>query len=306
MSDERMRGFALQCPWSNCFPQLYDYFPRPPCSKTPFADFREVIDHIWKYHSSLLSCDSCNYRFLGAKRGERDRPALVRLKNEHIKNCHSDKSKDVPRSPQDSIKTMTDEQDEILQNWKPMDRGNKDTAESNYRSLCSSLFGNKVKVPANLRYNYLIAEYTTNPESARLGQKNEEYVIQHRAATQHGSTADLHQQLSPNTNQYIKNPLLLDECPPPSNWIVPKPAPDQDSGYASKPSGEATLQASNGTYINSAWGYDSAWRQSNVPVGYAYGGDTFFDAALNYRPPSVEIETEDNNWELDNPDGPVG
>ncbi|KAI0450761.1 hypothetical protein F5B21DRAFT_413286 [Xylaria acuta] len=305
--DAGMRGLALQCPWSNCFPQLYDYVPRPPCSNTPFADFREVIDHIWKYHSSLLSCDKCGHRFKGARRGEKGRVDLDRLKNEHDNRCHSVKaqSKDVPINPRDSIKTMTEEQDKILKNWRAKKGNDGNTVESNYRSLCSSLFGNDVEVPTNLRYNYLIAEHTINPESARLGERNEAYVTQYRVAAHSGLTAGSHQQLSPNPYQYTKDPLQLDEGPRPSGWAIPKPAPDQDSGYASGPSGETALQANNGAYINSTWDYDSSWRQSNENVEYAYGGTThYFVDALNY-PPSVDIETGDSRWELENPDGPV-
>ncbi|KAI1758325.1 hypothetical protein F4782DRAFT_525017 [Xylaria castorea] len=304
-----MRGLALQCPWSICFPQLYNNRQRTPCAQTPFASFRLMIDHIWKYHSSILSCDKCNYRFPGAKRGEKDRPTLVRLKNEHNKECHSDKSKDVPRNLRDSIRTMTDEQDEILRKFKAQDRENEETMEPNYKLLCSSLFGNDVEVPANLKYHYLIAEHTINPESARLGARNEEYVMQRRVAAQNGSTAGFHQQLSPNSYQYPKNPLLLDELdepPPLSNWTILKPTPDLDSGYGSKPSAEAGPQADNSTGINTGWDYESGWRQSNDNFGYASGGDTtFFDQTLNYRRSSVDLEIGDMNWELDNSDGPL-
>lgn len=85
--DETVRGFGLQCLWSNCFPQLYESL-RTPCTLTPFADFRELIDHIWKYHSALLSCDRCDHRFTGARRRERERSALNALKEEHMNKCH--------------------------------------------------------------------------------------------------------------------------------------------------------------------------------------------------------------------------
>ena len=79
-----MRGLGLQCPYSNCLPQLYTSSTKP-CVYTAFADFREVIDHIWKYHSKLLSCDSCDHRFSTAKRGENEyaRSQLLDLKAKH-------------------------------------------------------------------------------------------------------------------------------------------------------------------------------------------------------------------------------
>ncbi|KAI0553894.1 hypothetical protein F4679DRAFT_388731 [Xylaria curta] len=299
MSDDvnkgaKMRGFALQCPWSNCFPQLYDH-SREPCAITAFADFREMIDHIWKYHSFLLSCDKCLHRFKTSRRGEKVRQDLERQKSKHNDVFHSDKSNTISTNSRDFIKTMTEEQDKILKSWK-VDKGKdkKTVIESSYKSLCSSLFGNGIGVPTNIRYNYYIAEHIINAESARLGKRNEEYFMQRRVAAQPGSTAGFHQQLNHNSYQHPKYRLSLDEGPPPSDWTLQKTTPDQDSGYGSKPPAEAALQASNGAYNNPELRYDSS--QSNDNFEFAYGGETtYFEDAL-YRPSSVDLEMGDNDW----------
>lgn len=82
------RGLGLQCPFSNCFPQHYQY-SRAPCVLTSFADFREVVDHIWKYHSFILSCKYCDHRFSNGNRGEQARKKLLDLKAEHEREHHS-------------------------------------------------------------------------------------------------------------------------------------------------------------------------------------------------------------------------
>ncbi|KAI0441423.1 hypothetical protein F4803DRAFT_417206 [Xylaria telfairii] len=289
MSDTGMRGFALQCPWSNCFPQLYNYYPMQPCSKTPFADFREVIDHIWKYHSSLLSCDRCDHRFFSAKRGEKDRPALDRLKHEHIKEHHSDKSKEQSRTARDCIRTMTDKQDDILRNWKAKNSKDKDAVKPNYISLCRSLFGD-IEVPTNLTYTYWVPYYTTNPDYAGLGKRNEEYVMQRRS--------DAHQQLVTDP-QHPQDPLSLDGQSLLGNWTVPKVAPDQDSGYGSKPPGETShqVQLNNGTYTDVPWGYNCYWSQSDGNMDFAMAG-IYFNEAIQQVPP-FEVEPDDDS------DGPV-
>ncbi|KAI1741772.1 hypothetical protein F4680DRAFT_60036 [Xylaria scruposa] len=291
MSDDvnkgaKLRGFALQCPWSNCFPQLYDH-SREPCAITAFADFREMIDHIWKYHSFLLSCDKCIHRFTNSRRGEKVRQDLERKKSEHNDVFHSDTRNNIPANSRHFIKTMTEEQDKILKSWKAEKGKDKKTVESSYKSLCSSLFGNGIGVPTNIQWNYYIAEHNINTESARLGEKNIEYFMQCRVTAQPVSTTGFHQQSSPNSYQHPKNRLSLDEGPPPANWELQKTAPDQDSGYCSKPSAEAALQANNDAYDNPEWIYDSS--QSNDNFGFAFGGETnFFEDAL-YRPSSVDL-----------------
>ncbi|TRX95494.1 hypothetical protein FHL15_003452 [Xylaria flabelliformis] len=191
---------------------------------------------------------------------------------------------------------MTEEQDKILKSWKADKGKDKGMVESNYRSLCSSLFGNGIGVPTN------IPEYKINPESARLGERNEEYFMRCRVAAQPGSTAGFPQQPSPSPHQYhLKNPLSLDEPPQPNDWTVQKTAHDQDSGYGSKPSTETAPLANNGAYNNPNWRYDPSWYHPNDnEVAYT----TFFDEMLNY-PPSVDIETGDQSWELGNSDGQV-
>jgi hypothetical protein len=81
------RGLQLQCPWSNCFPQLYGGSKKP-CALTPFADFRELTDHIWKYHSFILCCVHCDTRFASANRAKKARPTLDKLKNDHMMKNH--------------------------------------------------------------------------------------------------------------------------------------------------------------------------------------------------------------------------
>ncbi|KAI0183781.1 hypothetical protein EV127DRAFT_255307 [Xylaria flabelliformis] len=292
--DAKRRGFAIQCPWSKCFPQLYDN-SRAPCVQTPFADFREISDHIWKYHSFLLSCDKCDYRFKSSRRGENVRQDLERQKSKHNDEFHSGKSNNIPKNSRDFIRTMTEEQDKILKSWKADKGKDKGMVESNYRSLCSSLFGNGIGVPTNIQYNYYIAEYKTNPESARQGERNEEYFTRCRVAAQPGSTAGFPQQLSPSPYQ-----LSLDEPSRPDDWIVPKTAPDQDSGYGSKPSTETAPSANNGVCNNPNWSYNPGWYPSN---DNAVAFTNFFDEALNYHYPS-DIEMGDQNWELGNSDGP--
>ncbi|KAI0483885.1 hypothetical protein F4859DRAFT_417097 [Xylaria cf. heliscus] len=301
--DTETRGLGLQCPWSNCFPQLYNSRRKPlPCSNTQFGEFRELIDHIWKYHSFLLSCDKCIYRFSSAKRTENGREALNELKSQHMEKCHSDKSKEVPRSPRDSIRTMTKEQDESLRKWKAKNGKDKDAVGLNYISLCRSLFGNIIEVPTNSN-PYFIPYYTTNIEYAKLGERNEAYVVQQRLLpTQLASTGGFDQQLTPYPYQYTtKDPLSLDEPALPGNWALPKQAPDQDSGYASGHPGVPALpaQANHGAYTDVSWGFNLTWPESDGNMMFRTTGSYFNNAMPDELPP-FEVEPGDGS------DEPIG
>ncbi|KAI0407236.1 hypothetical protein F4802DRAFT_46295 [Xylaria palmicola] len=230
-------------------------------------------------------------------------------------------------SPYDSIKTMTEEQDKDLRNWKSQNTKDKDAAKYNYGSLCRALFGKGVRVPDNHVYHYLVAEYTINPDSRNLGEENLRYVRQRQFVAQPGSTAspshqaheddhhhhhnqqqptlnphyqqqptlNPHYQQHPNPIQHTINPLQLDDSPQPLNWAVPKTAPDQDSGYDSWASREPAPQRENsGAYMdmNSVWGTETVWPQPNEDVAST---GTFFQDAL-YQPP----------WDLENSDAPPG
>ena len=59
-----------------CLPQLYTSSTKL-CVYTPFADTREVIDHIWKYHSYLLSC--CRRALVSSPRERRTETTLFAL-----------------------------------------------------------------------------------------------------------------------------------------------------------------------------------------------------------------------------------
>ncbi|KAI1189682.1 hypothetical protein F5B17DRAFT_172844 [Nemania serpens] len=284
--DGSIRGFGLQCLWSNCFPQLYESL-RTPCTLTPFADFRELIDHIWKYHSALLSCDRCDHRFTGARRREKERSALNALKEEHINKCHPENDEGAPTSVGHEIKTMTPEQDEILREWKG--RNVKDPREvvSNYEWLCRSLLGDGVEVPSH-RYHYLIHEHIVNPNSHELGLRNLEYAKQSNAATQ---LARFHQQLYPapgrsqfpNPQHHI-NPLYLDDTLQPDNWKLVDHEPSQDSGYASRDPRGPPLQMNTSAYMGPTWDFEDL-----ASTG------AYFQEALDQRPPSIDLELNYNS-----------
>ncbi|KAI0502900.1 hypothetical protein F5B22DRAFT_631512 [Xylaria bambusicola] len=278
--DGGMRGDALQCPWSNCFPQLYKH-SKNPCTLTPFADFREVTDHIWKYHSFLLSCGHCDHRFPSAKRGESHRSDLEKIKKRHWDNgC-----KKTMSDPDHSLKTMTDEQDRILKSWKGTNTKDQASVKPNYESLCRSLFGDGVHVPWVNKYHYFIPEYMVNQESARLGEENLHYIRQRKAA----------KQLSLGTYglqnmQNTINPLVLDEYPQPKDWVLPVHNADQDSAYGSGGTGESSAQQNSGG-VSSYMNPDLDWHFSTI---------RFSQDTLDQRPSSIVVES----WELGNPDLP--
>ncbi|KAI0198536.1 hypothetical protein F4808DRAFT_255200 [Astrocystis sublimbata] len=244
MSDEsEMDGFELQCPWSNCFPLLYESeLYRSPCSKTPFPDFRTLLDHVWKYHSFILSCDHCAHRFTDGKRSKRWRGDLDKMKRIHVEEHHSDDGIKSGRDSRESIKTMTNQQDETLSTWQRTRRRREDTREADYISLCSSLFGDDIRTPENLSecYNYLVPEHKFNHASRELGMRNEAYILEQLLPSQSTSTIGIRQELATDAHQPIKDPLSLDE--PSStidNWTVLK---TKDSGYDSRPHGETNAE----------------------------------------------------------------
>ncbi|KAI0966147.1 hypothetical protein F4678DRAFT_302021 [Xylaria arbuscula] len=289
--DGERRGFGLQCPWSNCFPQLYEHYSRLPCTLTPFADFREMIDHIWKYHSFLLSCRNCDYRFKYAKRADKVQKELDALKKDHLeKDC-----KNVTPNLEHYYKTMTDTQDKILKKWHAYKPKEEAFARSNYISLCQHLFGDGVKLPVDHRYNYFVPEYTTNKESFHLGEINLEYIRRRRFPVEPEPSSSSHQQPSftydyPQHMPHTIDPLLLDEGleegPQLQDWIVYQPGPDHDSAYGSGGTGESAPQQSTSTYE----GYLPDLDDYNLST-VSFSHDT-----LAQRPTAI---TEDT-WELEN------
>ncbi|KAI1178295.1 hypothetical protein F4777DRAFT_111811 [Nemania sp. FL0916] len=235
------RGFNLQCLWSKLFPQLYEH-SREPCALTPFATFRELTDHIWKYHSYLLSCSECDYRFLSAKRREEHWPELDELKNRHIQECHPNfVGGNAPHANGSNIITMKEYQDESLRNWKQEKRNNIVLPKESYISLCYCLWGSGITAPNECEYTYLVPEYKTNELSASQGERNIEYA---RLSNSGIDLASRHQpenlisynpQLSHSAQQSTIYPLSLDESRQPEAWGLAETKPDQDSGYASGP-----------------------------------------------------------------------
>ncbi|KAI1271553.1 hypothetical protein F5Y07DRAFT_341517 [Xylaria sp. FL0933] len=157
---------------------------------------------------------------------------------------------------------MTEAQDKNLKNWKGKEPKNKALAESNYYSLCHCLFGEGIKLPEDYRYHYFVPEYSVNIKSYDLGQFNLDHIRRHRSITGPPSISSSHQQPSFPTyySQHLQStidPLLLDEVPPPHNWIVSQPTPDQDSAYGSGGTGEAVMQQN--TSADMAYLEDPTW-----------------------------------------------
>ncbi|TGJ85345.1 hypothetical protein E0Z10_g3386 [Xylaria hypoxylon] len=206
-----IRGSGLQCPWSNCFPQLYAN-SRYPCALTSFGDFRQVLDHIWKYHSFLLSCEYCDHRFLDAKRTGKDWSNLDVLKKEHTIRCHNDNTSDSTSTRKDSVKTMTKEQDGIFRNWRY--RNNQYAIKLAYESLCRSIFGAEIQVP-DYKYHYYVPDHTINTSSREIGELNMEYYTSRfQTPAQSEPTASSHQKPIlnyhlPQTQESL-NPLSFD------------------------------------------------------------------------------------------------
>ncbi|KAH8164071.1 hypothetical protein CIB48_g4167 [Xylaria polymorpha] len=169
---------------------------------------------------------------------------------------------------------MTDEQDNILKNWKAKNSKDKDAVKPNYISLCRSLFGD-IEVPANLTYTYWIPYYTTNHDYASLGERNETYVMERRAIAQPGSTAGFHQQ-----------------------QLAPDPQHPKTRYYLTK-----TLDLpNNGTYMDVTWDCNYGWSHSDGNMDFAMAG-CYFDEAIQQVPvPPYQLEVEPD----DGSDGPVG
>ncbi|KAI1422573.1 hypothetical protein F5Y12DRAFT_611062 [Xylaria sp. FL1777] len=292
--DGGIRGFGLQCPWSNCFPQLYKH-SKNPCTLTPFADFREMTDHIWKYHSCLLSCNNCDHRFLNARRTQGHLSALDKLKKNHLESVCTN----LTPNPEHYIKTMTDTQDKILKRWKPKNINDEALAKPHYYSLCHSLFGDGVQLPEDHKYHYFLPEYTVNKASDQLGKINLEYIKQRQSTTDNEPTSSSsHQEprfttYCPQPMQSTINPLLLDdEGAQPCDWTVHQPGPDHDSAYGSGGTGESALQQSASTDMD--YMPHLVWPQLSMPG--------FSQDALDERPPSIT----EGNWELEDYDGSSG
>ncbi|KAI0396636.1 hypothetical protein F5Y17DRAFT_93024 [Xylariaceae sp. FL0594] len=175
---QETRGLGLQCPFSKCLPQLFDRYPTGPCVVTRFADFREMSDHIWKYHSYLLGCQACDYRFKAGKRTQMNRHELADLKRKHAEKKHQPGS--TTSRTADPRETMTAEEDELFKNFKAEDGTSEATMVDNYQRLCRLLFGANVIVP-DPKWNYFIPEFIISPLSAENGRRNLEYVRSRRS-----------------------------------------------------------------------------------------------------------------------------
>jgi ribosomal protein L37E len=136
----------LQCPFSKCYPQLYED-TKSPCTLTGFPTFRALRDHIWKYHSNLLGCDMCGHRFASAKRKNEHKDELNALKQKHYEQCHPDGGAGESPDSNLMITTLSEDGDEMIKLWKE-EKGISD--EQNYQSLCRSLFGDSIRVPADI------------------------------------------------------------------------------------------------------------------------------------------------------------
>ncbi|KAI1366891.1 hypothetical protein F5Y08DRAFT_337143 [Xylaria arbuscula] len=271
---------------------------------TPFANFREVTDHIWKYHSFLLSCERCDHRFLGAKRGESHRSALEKLKKEHWdKDCRNTRL-----DPDHSLKTMTDDQDKRLKSWKCTNTKDGASVKPNYESLCHSLFGSGIYVPPDQKWDYYIPKYTIDELYSKLGEMNLKYVRQNQPAGDEPAPSTRVQLIfSPYNNhpphlQTTINPLLLDECHQPCDWRLPtQKNPDQDSAYGSGGIGESARQQqqqqqqTSGGVLSYTDADNLNWHQFSA-MGFSQ------DQLDDPRPSSIV----DENWELLNSDLPPG
>lgn len=160
----------LQCVFSKCFPQLYEE-TKSPCTLTAFHTYRALRDHIWKYHSKLLSCDKCGHRFASAKRKNEHKDELKALKWEHDKQCHPDGDEGRSLDSDLMIITLSEDGDQKIKSWK---ENRKKSDEQNYQSLCRSLFGDAIRVPADIGVDYWVPKHKIDREYSyrALGEQN--------------------------------------------------------------------------------------------------------------------------------------
>ncbi|KAI1374793.1 hypothetical protein F4677DRAFT_156204 [Hypoxylon crocopeplum] len=185
----------LQCPWSKCFPHLYRNSEEP-CAISSFEDFRQLNDHIWKYHSNLLSCKDCDHRFTNAKRTKDHMEELEEMKRKHAEKCHGSSTgeeeddtgedgrrgqkKEKPKRLKHSVQTMTPDHDVRFRSWQDMcrriTRGQERLEDTNqngpvvkYKSLCECLFDNSFVAPTNPYYDFLFHKQDMDPNSGMTG-----------------------------------------------------------------------------------------------------------------------------------------
>ncbi|GAP87052.1 hypothetical protein SAMD00023353_2500890 [Rosellinia necatrix] len=258
--------YKLQCPWSKCFPQLYQT-TKSPCTNTSFPDFRVLGDHINKYHTNLLGCPNCDHRYLNARRKTpKDIDDLNAEKRRH--RCNSNKGKNAGAHLDHVLITMTEEQDKGFRLWK---RDRKKTTQEIYASLCYLLFGDEVEVPDNYEWNYWIPECVVNQDSWDRGQRNLEHArrggqalgmpppLPPTTATVDDFTADLYDGMTMGTPPLA---LTLDDNQPVSGWaqVRAKASIGQDSGYYSR-GDMAAVQQSDGR----SGGYSNVGASLQVP-----------------------------------------
>ncbi|KAI1333743.1 hypothetical protein F5Y15DRAFT_430410 [Xylariaceae sp. FL0016] len=229
----------LQCPFSNCYPQLYEESDKP-CAVTPFKDYRHLDEHIWMYHSFLRSCKHCDVRFFEAKKSKRQRLELETAKIEHFNRHHANQSTMGNDAQNDGtlskyhVLTMTQEQDKRFTNWQSENAKRKNlTDEEKYKSLCKCLIEDDVNLPTDIKFHYLMYEHLANPLSYERGQKNLELFKGRHQYTEQS----FQMQPFPATPSSTENgawSLDDDSGPQPLTWHVRNLTPTVDSGYGSK------------------------------------------------------------------------
>ncbi|KAI1259078.1 hypothetical protein F5Y18DRAFT_317293 [Xylariaceae sp. FL1019] len=141
----------LQCPWSNCFPQLYAD-DTSTCAITAFASFRRLKAHIKEKHSQTNTASEV---FQGR-----------------------------------NLKIMTANKAEELKQWSPAKYSNHRVYDRKckdlYMEMCRTLFGEGIQVE-DPQYHHFVLEFSVNPKSRKLGETNLAYIHaaefdQHRMA----------------------------------------------------------------------------------------------------------------------------
>ncbi|KAH9998199.1 hypothetical protein F4779DRAFT_605886 [Xylariaceae sp. FL0662B] len=321
----RTKGW--QCPWSKCFPQLYLYYDEP-CTKTPFPDFRSLNDHIWRYHSNLLSCNKCDHRFTYAKRTEKHRQKLEEEKRDHDKMYHSSntdkeekrgnkckhkRQKKERTKTKDPVETMTLQQDKSFKKWQDdHDKQGKDHAK--YNSLYRCLFGDGIPLPENPYYDYLVYEHTVNPSSWSRGQDSLEYVRNHgpQSGLNHQALSKLDQQ--PLVADVYSLDDQRDAGLQPEDWSIRKGKPTDDSGYVSKSPAPkdrvAELAAheteTSGPHIEHGWLLYSSGNATTYPT---IPNDHLDGGTGDIRPEYYDYQqsVDQFDWDMESsPDGSSG